>query len=148
MSLESAAPLKLSARVYNVCLEQRTNPSPSFRSSPTVACVPESTTVAPKSASLVTLRLPRAVQDASTVVIEPLNSTFVILVCAALPAVSALVADVCRVAVGNNFVKPIKMLSGFLVASVNTVRPASKSSQATATAPRLPQELKLWKVLH
>ena len=40
------------------------------------------------------------------------------------------------------------MLAGFPVASVNTVRPASKSSQATATAPRLPHESKLQKVLH
>ena len=95
-----------------------------------------------------TVRLPRAVQDAFTVVIEPLNSTVVILGCAALPAVCAPVADVCRVAVVNNSDKPIEMLAGFPVASVNTVRPASKSSQDTATAPRLPHESKLRKVLH
>ena len=148
MSLGSSAPLELSARVCDVCLKQRTNPSPSYRSSPTVACVAEFTTVAPKSASLVTARLPRALQNASTVLIEPLNSTVVILWCAALPAVSAPVADVCRVAVVNNSDKPIEMLAGFIVASVNTVRPASKSSQATATAPRLVHESKLRKVLH
>ena len=38
MSLGSAAPLELSARVCDVCFEQRTNPSSSYRSSPTVAC--------------------------------------------------------------------------------------------------------------
>ena len=102
MSLGSAAPLELSARVCDVCLKQRMNPSPSYRSSPTVACVAESTTVDPKSASFVTVRLPLAVKDASTVVIEPLNSTVVILGCAALPAVCAPVADVFRVAVVNN----------------------------------------------
>ena len=48
MSLVSAAPLKVRARVCDVCLEQRTNPSSSYRSSPTVACVAESPTVAPK----------------------------------------------------------------------------------------------------
>ena len=52
MSLGSAAPLELSVHVCDVCLEQRTNSNPSYRSSPTVACVAESTTVAPKSASL------------------------------------------------------------------------------------------------
>ena len=84
MSLGSAAPLELSARVCHVCFEQRTNLRFSYCSSPTVACVAESTTIAPKSASLVTVRLPRAVQDASTVVIEPLNTTVVILGCAAV----------------------------------------------------------------
>ena len=56
MLLESAAPLELSARVCDVCLEQRTNSSPSYRSSPNVVCVAESTIVAPKSANLVTAR--------------------------------------------------------------------------------------------
>ena len=148
MSFGSAAPLKLNARVCDVCLEQRTNPSPSYRSSPTVACVAESTTIAPKSVSLMTVRLPRAVQDASTVVIEPLNSTVVIFGGSTLPAVCDSVADVCRVAVVNNSNKPIEMLACFPVASVNTVRSASKSSQASATAPRLPNESKLRKVLH
>ena len=73
MSLGNAAPLDLNARVCDVCLEQRTNSNFSYRSSPTVVCVAESTTVASKSAGLVTVRLPRAVQDASTVVIEPLT---------------------------------------------------------------------------
>ena len=148
MSLGSAAPFKLSARVCDVCLEQRTNSSFAYRSSPTVACVAESTTVASKSASLVTVRLPRAVKDASTVVIEPLNSTVVIFECSALPAVCAPVADICCIAVVNNSDKPIEMLAGFPVASVNTVRPASKSFQASATAPRLPYESKLRKGLH
>ena len=143
MSLGIAAPLELSAPVCDERLKQRTNPSPSYRSSTTVACVAESNTVALKSASLVTVRLPRAVQDAWTVVIEPLNSTVVIFGCSALPAVCAPVADVCRVAVVNNSDKPIAMLAGFFVASINTVRSASKSSQATATAPRLPHESKL-----
>ena len=110
--------------------------------------VAESTTVAPKSASLVTVRLPRAVQDASTVVIELLNSTVVIFGCSALPAVCAPIADVCSIAVVNNSDKPIEMLAGFPVAFVNTVRHASKSSQAYATATRLPYESKLRKVLH
>ena len=148
MSLGSAAPLELNARVCDVCLEQRTNSNPSYRSSQTVACVSQYTTVSPKSASLLTVRLPRAVHDASTVVLEPLNSTVVILGCIALPAVCAPVADICRVAVVNNSDKPIKMIAGFLVAFVNTVRPNSESSQATATAYRLPNESKLCKVLY
>ena len=81
MSLGSASPLDLSPRVCDVYLEQRTNLSPSYRSSPTVACVAESTTVASKSASLVTVRLPPAVQDALTVVIKTFNSTVVIFGC-------------------------------------------------------------------
>ena len=68
--------------------------------------------------------------------------------CAALPAVCDPVADVCRVAVVNNFDKPIEMLASFPVAFVNTLLPASKSSQATVTARRLPHESKLRKVLH
>ena len=73
VSLGSAAPLKLSARVCDVCLEQRTNSNPSYRSSFVVACAAESITLAPNSASLVTVRLPHGVQNASTVLIEPLN---------------------------------------------------------------------------
>ena len=87
-----------------------------------------------------TVSLPRAVQDASTVVIEPLNSIVVILECIALPSVCAPVADVCRVAVVNNSDKPIEMLAAFPVAFVNTVSPALKSFQATDTAPCLPHE--------
>ena len=95
-----------------------------------------------------TVCLPRAVQDASTVVIEPLNSTVVNLGCAALPAVCAPIADVCRVALVNNFDKPIEIHAGFPVASVIPLRPVSKSSQAAATAPRLFHESKLRKVYH
>ena len=87
-------------------------------------------------------------QDASTVVIEPLNLTVVILGCAGLPEVCTSVLNVSRVPVVNNSYKPIKMLTGFPFVSVNTKRPASKLSQATATAPRLPHESKLRKVLH
>ena len=123
-SLGNAAPLKLSARVCDVCLEHRTNLSPSYRSLPTVACFAKSTTVAPKLASLVTVRLPRAVQDASSVGIEPLNSTVMILGCVDLLAVCSPVADVCLVAVVNNSDKLIKMVAGFPVATVNTVRRA------------------------
>ena len=122
-------------------------------SSPTVACVAESATVALKSAalksaSLVTVRLPRAVQDASTVVIKPLNSTFVIFGCVTRSAVCSQVFDVCRVAVLNMFNNPIEILAVFPVASVNTVRPASKSSHTAATAPRLPHKAKLWQVVN
>ena len=53
MLLKSVSPLELSARVCDVCLEQRTISNPSYRSAPAVACVAESTIVAPKSASLV-----------------------------------------------------------------------------------------------
>ena len=148
MSLGRAAQLEISARVCDVCLEQQTNPSPSYRSSPTVACVAEFITVVPKSASLVTVRLPRAVQDASTFVIEPLNLTVVIFGCAAVLAVCSPVADDCRVAVVNKSDKPIEMLAGYPVASVNTVRAASESFQASASPPRLPHESKLRKVLH
>ena len=78
MSLESATPFELSARVCDVGLQLRTNPNPSYRSAPAVACVAESTIVAPKSVSLVPVRLPRYVQHVLNVVIEPLNSTIVI----------------------------------------------------------------------
>ena len=148
MSLGSAATLGLSARVCDVRIERRTNPNPSYRSAPAVACVSESTTVAPKSAILVTLCLPREVQDASTVVIEPVNSTVVIFGCAALPAVCAPIADVCRVAVVNNSDRPIEILAGFPVAFVIPVRPVSKSFHPAATASRLPHAPKLRKVYH
>ena len=84
----------------------------------------------------------------STVVIEPLNSTVVILGCAALPIVCAPIADVFRVAVVNNSEKPIKILAGLPVAFVNSVRPISKSFQAFATDSRLSHESQLSKVLH
>ena len=143
MSLGSATPLEVSERVCYVCLEQRTNLYPSYRSAPAVAGVTECTTVAPKSTSLVTVRLPRAVHNASTVVIEPLNSTVVILGSAALHAVCAPIADVCRDAVVNNSDKPIKIFVGFPVASVNPVRFVLKSLKAAATAYRLLHESKL-----
>ena len=95
-----------------------------------------------------TVRLPSAVQDASTVVIEPLNSTVVILCCAVLFTVFAPIADVCRVVVVNNCDKLIDICAGFPIASVNPVRSVSKSSQATATVSRLPHESKLRKLLH
>ena len=65
-----------------------------------------------------------------------------------MPAVCDPIADVCRVAVVNNFDKPIDICAKFHIASVNPVCPFSKSSQSTATAFRLPHESKLRKVLH
>ena len=94
------------------------------------------------------VRLPRAVKDAPTVVIEPLNSTVVIVGCASLPVICAPIADICRDALVNNFDKSIEILACFPVASVIFVRPVSKSSQAAATVFRLPHESKLRQVLH
>ena len=87
-------------------------------------------------------------QDALIAVIEPLYSTVVILGWAALPAFCCPIADVCRVAVVNNSDKPIDICAGFFIAIVNPVRPVLKSSESAATAPRLPHESKLRKVLH
>ena len=137
MSLKSAAPLEFSARICDMCFEQQTNLNPSNCSAHAVVCVAEFCIVARKSAILVIVRLPHAMQDPSTVVIEPLNSTVVILGRAALPAVCALISDVSRVAVVNNSDKPIEILAGFPVMFVIIVCPVSKSSQVAVTAPCL-----------
>ena len=73
-----------------------------------------------------TVRLPCEMQDASTVVIEPLHSSLVILGSAALFAICVPIADVCRVAVMYNSDMQIKILAGFHAVSVNSVCPVSK----------------------
>lgn len=73
MSFGSSAPLELSVHVCDICLEQRTNPNPSYCSALAVLCVAEFTIVASTSASLVTGSLPRTVHEALTIVIQPLN---------------------------------------------------------------------------
>ena len=67
---------------------------------------------------------------------------------AALPAVCALIANVCRIAVVNTSNKSMEIRAGFPVASVNSVPLVSKSSQDAATATSLFNGSKLCKVLH
>ena len=148
MSLGHAAPLELSVHLCDVCLEKRTDPKPKYRSAPPIACVIEQTLLAAKSAVVVPVKLPCSHQQLSTVAIEPLNSTILILGCAACPAVCEPNTCTCRIAVVNPTDEPIELLAGFLIASVAAVRLATIHARTAVTNPRLSHECKLRKILH
>ena len=80
--------------------------------------------------------------------VEPLNSTTLILGCAAQPAHCAPNAGSCRIAVVNCSDEPIEMLANFSIASVSPVQPAAIPARTAVTAPPLSHEAKLRKVLH
>lgn len=78
--------------------------------------------------------------DVLTVVFKPFNMIVVIYGWSALPAVCALIAGICRVAVITSFDKPIEIFVGFHDAFVNHVRLYSRKIQAAATVFCLPNE--------
>ena len=132
----------------DVCLEKHTDAKPAYRSTYSVACVLEPTVLAANSATLVSVQLPRTQQEHSTVAVELLNLTMLILGCAALPAVCAPTTGPCRIAVVNSTDEPIEMLANFLIASVSPVQPAEIPARTVVIAPRLSHKAKLRKVLH
>ena len=148
MSLGHAAPLELSVHLCDVCLEKRTDPKPKYRSAPPIACIIEQTLFSAKSAVVVPVKLPRSHQQLSTVAIEPLNSTILILGCAACPAVCEPNTGTCRIAVVNPTDEPIELLAGFPIASVAAVQLATTHARTAVTTPRLSHESKLRNILH
>ena len=105
----SATPVKLNARVCDVCLEQREDSEDKFQCATAIAFTAEAATVAPNSALLVCVRVPSAVQDASTIAVEPLYSSTVNFSCVALPAVCTPIDGKCKIAIVNPSSKPIEI---------------------------------------
>ena len=120
-SFDPANPLQLTARVCDVCLKQRDDLKHKFRSSPSLACTTEAVTVAPNTAILVSIRMLRSAQEASTVVIEFLNLSAINFGIAPLPAVCAPIDGTCRIAIVNPTNRPIEILAGCPIASVKSV---------------------------
>ena len=86
-------------------------------------------------------------QNTATVVVDPLGSPVIKFGCTTLPAVCALIDGICRVAVVNPSDKPIQLDADTPIAAINSVDQNSNGTQIAATAPRLPFQAKLRKVL-
>ena len=145
--LGGAHEVQFKARVCDVCLEPRILSKHEFITRPAVACTAEPISIAANSAAIVRVALPMSARDASSVVIEPLNSSAVNVGCAALPAVCAPIDGFCRVAVVNPSPRPVEILSGFPIASAKPVIQSMKDSRVAALAPRLPRDAKLRKIV-
>ena len=145
--LGGAREVQFKARVCDVCLEPRVPAKHEFITTPAVACTVESMSIAANSAVIVRVALPKSARDASSVVIEPLNSSAVNVGCAALPAVCAPLDGCCRIAVVNPSPRPIEVLSGFPIASAKVVIPSQRDSRVAALTPRLPRDAKLRKIV-
>ena len=145
--LGGAREVQFKARVCDVCLEPRIPAKHEFITTPAVACTVEPMSIAANSAVIVRVALPKSARDASSVVIEPLNSSAVNVGCAALPAVCAPLDGFCRIAVVNPSPRPIEVLSGFPIASAKPVIQSQKDSRVAALAPRLPRDAKLRKIV-
>ena len=67
LSLGDASPPHLNARVCDVFLEQQTDSKHEYRNEPAVACTTEPDTIGPIAIMLVSVRVPRAAQEAATI---------------------------------------------------------------------------------
>ena len=144
-------PVKLNARVCDVCLEQREDSDDKFQCATAIACTAKAATVAPNSACQtlhVCVRVPSAVQEASKIAVEPLYSSTVNFSCAALSAVCTPIDGKCKIAIVNPSSKPIEIRVDSPIAAVKAVTLKSSCASAAATAPRLSSDEKLRKVLH
>ena len=103
--------------------------------------------IAANSAVIVRVALPKSAREASSVVIEPMNSSAVNVGCAALPAVCAPLDGFCRIAVVNPSPRPIEVLSGFPIASAKPVVQTQKDSRVATLVPRLSRDAKLRKIV-
>ena len=102
----------------------------------------------PNSALLVCVRVPSAVQEASTIAVEPLYSSTVNISCAALPSVCTPIYGKCKIAIENSLRKPIEIGVDSPIAAVKAVTLKSSCASAAATAPQLSRNENLRKVLH
>ena len=118
-----------------MCLEERRDPKPEYRSAPLIECVIKPILLAAKFAVLVLVKLPRAQQQLLTVAIEPLNLTIVILCYASCPAVCEPNTGTCRITVVNFTDEPIKLLAGFSIAFVAAVQLATINARTAVTTP-------------
>ena len=147
ISLGGAREVQFEARVCDVCLEPRVPSKHEFITAPAVACTAEPMSIAANSAVIVRVALPKSARDASSVVLEPLNSSAINVGCAALPAVCTPLDGFCRVAVVNPSPRPIEVLSGFPIASAKPVIQSRKDPRVAALAPRLSRDAKLRKII-
>ena len=75
ISLGGTREVQLEARVCDVCLEPRIPAKHEFITAPAVACTVEPMSIAANSAVIVRVALPKSARNASSVAIEPLNSS-------------------------------------------------------------------------
>ena len=125
--------VQFKARVCDVCLETRIPAKHEFITVPAVECRLEPLSIAANSAVIVRVALHKSARDASSVVIEPLNSSAVNDGCAALPAVCAPLHGFCRVVV---VVRPSSDRSPlrFPIATAKAVIQSRKDSRVAALA--------------
>ena len=147
ISLGGTREVQLEARVCDVCLEPRIPAKHEFITAPAIACTVEPMSIAANSAVIVRIALPKNARNATSVAIEPLNSSAINVGCAALPAVCAPLDGYCRIAVVNPSPRAIEVLSGFPIASAKPVIQSRKDPRAAALAPRLSRDAKLRKVI-
>ena len=103
--------------------------------------------IKPQTATIVQVPVPRSLQKAATVVVDPLSSAVNKFECATLAAVCAPIDGICRVAVVNPFDKPIQLGADTPIAAINSVEQTTNGNKIIATAPRLSYKAKLRKVL-
>ena len=147
ISLGGAREVQFKARVCDVCLEPRVPAKHEFFTTPAIACTVEPMSIAANSAVIVRVALPKSARDATSVVLDPLNSSAVNVGCAALPSVCAPLDGFCRVAVVNPSPRSIDIPSGFPIASAKPVIQSPKSPRIAALNPRLPRDAKLRKIV-
>ena len=147
MLLGESVPFQLNTRICDICIERRTDLDRNFWSAPSTVCTTVPISIQPRTATIVQVRVPRSLQKAATVVVDPLGSAIIKFGCATLPAVCAPIDGICRVAVMNPSNKPIQIGADTSIAAINSVEQTLNNTQIAATAPRLSYQGKLRKVL-
>jgi hypothetical protein len=84
-------------------------------------CTVEPMSIASGSAVIVRVALPKSTHNATSVEIEPLNSSAINVGCAALPAVCAPLDGYCRIVVVNPSPREIELPFGFPIAAAKPV---------------------------
>ena len=87
--LGESVPFQLNTRIYDICLERRTDLDRNFWSAPSTACTKVLISIQLRTATVVQVRVHRLLQKAATVVVDPLGSAVIKFGCATLPAVCA-----------------------------------------------------------
>ena len=121
MLLGESVPFQLNTRICDICLERRTDLDRNFWRAPSTACTTVPIWIQPQIAPVVQVRVHRLLQNAATVVVDPLGSAVIKFECATLPAVCAPIDGICRVAVVNPSDKPIQLGADTLIAAINSV---------------------------
>ena len=145
--LFETSPVKFNARVCDICLEQSTDTKREFCSQATVAYTVEPAKIPANSAAIILVRVSKSTNEASTVVIEPLESSTANIGCAAMPAVCAQLKGETRIAIVNPSLKLIELLADYPIASAKPVTSSPLDTRIVAIVPRLSRDAKLRKVI-